>query len=180
MLYVKENPVGLDAKIQSLQNHLYTELNQKWQLQNGNVLEGYGRVYVNQDQNKRLAEAYISNNEYQNVLVAEKSKFFFLARQRKTELYALRFTTNVELCFMLDLGLIKPDILHRADEEVQSEVVDVLNGVNNVFVESIDTDPRSVFNGLTYSENDNMQPYHFFKINLKVDYFSYETCNCGC
>ena len=180
MNYTKTNPIGLDAKIQSIQNKLYTSLNTLWGLSNGNEIDAYGRAYINQKDAKLLPEAYVGRNEYENVLVAERNKFFFLSRGIKEKYDTLRFKTNVELCFIVDLGQLKPDIEHRADSEVQNDVYNELFTFDNVFVLSLDTEIRSVFNGLSFDSDDNLQPYHCFKYNLLVIYAPDEVCDCGC
>lgn len=180
MNYTKTNPIGLDAKIQAIQNHLYTRLNELWGLENGSELEGYGRVYINQKEGKQYPELYVGKREYENVLVAEKSKFFFMARQTKDKFDTLRFRTNIELCFIVDLELIKNDIEHRADVEVQTDVYNELQTIDNVFVLSLDTEQRNVFSGLAFENTDDLQPYHCFKFNLSVVYSPDEFCNCDC
>lgn len=179
MIYTKENPIGLDAKIQGIQTRLYARLIDLWGLDE-NTFDAYGRVYVKRKTNKVLPEAYIGRNEYQNVLVAEKNKFFFVARNTINAINAIQFQTTIELCFILDLSQIKSDIGHRADQEVQLDVKESFRGVDNVNIVSLVTEPNQVFSGFTFNETDNLHPYHVFKYNLNVIYFEDEVCKCKC
>lgn len=176
----KTNPIGIDAKIQSMQNVLFSQLNTKWALTGNNELDAYGRVYINSKEGKKIPEFYNNNGEYENVLVAETSKFFFLQRKIQSKQNVLQYKTTVELCFLVDLELIKTTVGHRADVEVHADVESVLTTFPNVFIESLETEIRNVFIGLDYEETDDMQPYHAFKFNLSVFYSLDETCKCGC
>ena len=135
MNYTKENPIGIDAKIQSMQNVLYSELNTKWGLSGGNSLDSYGRVYINNKDGKKIPEFYDQDKEYGNVLVAETSKFFFIQRRVQTKQNVLQYKTVVELCFLVDLELLKSTVGHRADAEVHADVESVLTTFPNVFIE---------------------------------------------
>jgi hypothetical protein len=53
MLYKKENPIGIDAKIQSLQVFLFNKLSVLWGL-NENNFDGYGRTYIKRSDRKVL------------------------------------------------------------------------------------------------------------------------------
>ncbi len=178
MNYTKTNPVGIDAKIQGMQNALYSQLNTKWGLSGTKVLDAFGRVYINSKEGKKIPEFYAQNKEYQNILVAEKSKFFFIQRRVETKQNVLQYKTIVELCFIVDLALIKSTVGHRADAEAHADVESVLTTFPNVYIESLETEIRNVFSGLDFEETDDLQPYHAFKFNLSVFYSLDETCKC--
>lgn len=178
MNYTKSNPVGIDAKIQGMQSALYSQLNEKWGLGGSKVLDAFGRVYINVKDGKKIPEFYFENKEYKNVLVAETSKFFFIQRKVQTKQNVAQYKTSIELCFLVDLELIKSTVGHRADAEVHADVESVLTTFPNVYIESLETEIRNVFSGLDYEETDDMQPYHAFKFNLSVFYSLDETCKC--
>jgi hypothetical protein len=179
MLYKKENPIGIDAKIQSLQVFLFNKLSVLWGLDENNF-DGYGRTYIKRSDRKVLPEAYIGKNEYRNVLNAEVNKFFFIARNTLNKINALQFETVIELCFIVDLAHIKEDVEHRADYEVINDVQQLINYVDNINLISVDTDPSKVFSGFTFKETDNLHPYFVFKLNINVRFLADETCQCIC
>ena len=72
MLYTKEHPKGLDVLIQKLQTKIYKSLKT-------DKIEGYGRVYLNDDNGKIVPEYYLDNGEYKEVLLNDRltASFFF-------------------------------------------------------------------------------------------------------
>ncbi len=174
----KTNPIGLDAKIQSLQTRLFSQLNTLWGLTSPNELDAYGRCYVIEKDGEKTVRFFKTPSEYQIVSVPEMNKFFFLSRaiQKKTD--TLRYETTIEAIFLLDVVSLKPDVTHRADIEVQADVELILNQIDNIFVESIETGFENVLRGIKYEQSSDMQPYHAFKFNLNVVYNMNEECDC--
>jgi hypothetical protein len=174
----KTNPIGLDAKIQSLQTRLFSYLNTLWGLQEPNDLDAYGRCYVIEQDGEKTARFFKTPNEYQIVSVPERNKFFFLSRGIQKKVDALRYETVVEAIFLLNVTQLKPDIEHRADIEVQADVELILNQIDNVWCESIETGFENVLRGIKYDQESDMQPYHAFKFNLNILYNMKDECSC--
>lgn len=167
MNHLKTNPVGKDASIQRLQYHLYENLIAKWSV----PLDGYGRCYIVSTKGVKTIEPYIGGNEYENLVVAEKNKFFFTAENEEIRTGNLTFKTSVDLYFILDVNKIYPDISHRADEEVRKDVINIIESVHGVLITRIAVNIEKVFNRYEYDYQDDMQPYHCFKIELDlIDY----------
>lgn len=167
MNYLKQNPIGKDAIIQNLQYKLYNDLLTKW----GSDLDGYGRCYVVSTNGRKTIEPYLSSNEYKNLVVAEKNKFFFTAENDDEKVGNNYYQTKVYLYFIVDVKKLKPDITHRADEEVRNDVLNLIE--SNVYfnVIKVVTNIDKVFNRYDYDYTDDMQPYHCFKIELQsVEY----------
>jgi hypothetical protein len=171
---IKTNPIGIDAKIQRLQTSLFSQLNTLWSTE----LDAYGRCYVVEENGERTVNFYKNPKEYQIISVAERNKFFFIHRSIAKKVDTLNYETNIELIFIVDVAKLKPQIMHRADVEVQADVELLLNQFDNIFVESLEVGYENVLRGIKYIQANDMQPYHVFKFNLNVRYNMNEECNC--
>jgi hypothetical protein len=172
---VKINPKGLDVTIQNIQNLLYSNLLTLWNVD----LDGYGRCYPVFNGQKKEIQFYSGSDEYRNVVVAETNKFFFTAENDIEKVGNTYYKTKIELYFIVNVKEIKPNALHRADEEVRVDVLNVLNTNTFAFVKNTVIDIDKVFNKFEYDYTDDLQPYHCFKIELNtVEYDINKTiCN---
>lgn len=170
MNYLKTSPQGIDKVIQEAQVLLYDELSTLW----GVTLEGYGRVYKKEKSGKIIPEVYIGKKEYSGTLLTtDKSKFFF-SKSSSSEHRGLGFgyLTDVNIYFILDLSKVKPTVTHRADQEAQIDVVDILEMTGLVVTSIIDTEIDDVlreFKGSSENFKDT-QPYHVFKLECELVY----------
>lgn len=166
---LKDIPVGLDAVIHKTQIILYDELSLLW----GVNLEGYPRCYVINRDGRNTIEHYISDKEYLSLIHAERNKFFFTAENdfEKKRVNNFEFETDIELYFVVNVAEIKPTILHRGDEEIRNDVLNVLQSIPDVLATSVVINVDRVFNGFEHREMYDMQPYHAFKIVLNVPKF---------
>ena len=175
MIYAKTNPIGLDALISNIQNRLYTELNALWSTD----LEAFERVYIIQDENgKKHVQRFVKKNEYETISVAEKNKFFFLHKAKAVKEDMLYYKSEIDLNFILDLKSIYPDIEHRADFEAQNDVETILTQFDNVWIQSLESGYDKSLIGISYDQENDMQPYYVFKFNLGVRYKLDDTCCC--
>ncbi len=168
MVIVKENPKGIDAIIHYLQKGVDS-------LPWGNLITVYPRCYRTYRNENDVIEHYFSNGDYENVITAEGNKCFFVQTENDEREDNIHYSTTVEMFFILDLIQIKPLISHRADSEVRTDVLNQIKktnvyGSNVVSVDSVITGISNVFNGLRYKSNDDVQPYHCFKIRLNITY----------
>lgn len=170
---VKQNPIGLDAIIHDIQTKMYGLAN-TWSVE----LNGYPRCYVLQGTDgKKTIESYLSDVDYSSSLIfAEGNKFFFLAPNDIDKQSANYYTTSIELYFVVNVVECYPDITHRADEEVRSDVLLALEKCPSVKVSRVIMNIDKVFNrynnrisqSYEYEYTDDMQPYHCFKIEMEV------------
>jgi hypothetical protein len=167
---VKINPIGIDAKLHKIQMKLYDKLTAKW----GAALEGYPRCYVLDRGGVRTIEHFVKKNQYSgNLIVAEQSKFFFIADNDHSKLDNLLYQTNVSLFFMVDVSKIYPNILHRADNEVLADVMIVLSRCSGMLIKrTIVVDFKKVFQGFRSEMEQNMQPYYCFRIDFTLSPYS--------
>jgi len=176
MIYQKTNPIGLDALIHVMQSKLYNELNTLWSIE----LEAFERCYILEKDGKKEVKRFVKSKEYETVSVAEKNKFFFLHRAKSTKKDALYYDSELELVFILDLTKIKVDIEHRADYEVQNDVENIITQFNNVWIKSLESGYDRALQGISYDQQNDMQPYHIFKFTLGVTYTMSDTINDLC
>jgi hypothetical protein len=176
MNYVKTNPVGLD----SIVNYAMLRLDYlavKWQTN----LDIYPRCYQKVTDGYRRIEWFDeSKGEYEALNVAEGNKFFFMLESDIQQVGNGYFTTTLQLFGILNLKSIHPETTHRADAEVWA---DTMNFVNQVpyfgQAERIVTGFDRVFGQYDYQQENDMQPYHCFRIDIPVKEFKLdmETCN---
>lgn len=167
MVIVKENPIGLDAVVHHLQKGIN---NLSW----GNLLTIYPRCYRAEREEGNTIEHYYANGDYEKVIFAEVNKVFFeqvgtIERENNTF-----YTTQLDVYFTVDLTQVKPDINHRADQEVQADVLFKLPSINTygaiIITDSLITGIQNVYSSLRYKENDDIQPFHCFKVRLDVKF----------
>jgi hypothetical protein len=172
---LKTKPIGLDAVIHEIQVSLY-KLKDKWNIN----LEGYPRCYIlNNGKGNKTIESYLGKEQYSGSLIfAEKNKFFFVAGEKefmfkKPDL----FTSTIEIYFFLNTKQCYPNILHKADQEVRTDVVSLLSKLPIINVINIESNSDKVFNrfnnrisqGYESEYTDTMGNYHYFKCMLELN-----------
>lgn len=165
---LKINPIGLDAIIHKAQKMLYDKLVLLW---TGVVLDGYPRCYVINRNGVKTIEHYFLNKEYRSLIHAEGNKFFFTSENDidgDTDIRAVRLSTDIDLYFIVNVPEIKPSLIHRGDEEIRNDVMDVISKIPGVYFKRLVKNIDKVFTGFQYINENDMQPYHCFKITLEV------------
>lgn len=150
MNHLKNNPAGIDKKIEQLQKPLYRSL----KLLNPKVV-GFGRVFRNQRPKGIALEVHKGNGEYEPVLDGEDSRFFFYLHndlQGDTNIIA-----KVDVICMVNLNEFYENEPERRDEEFRAVVQDQIQ--NSPF-----TLKKSVM-GTEYLER--LLPDLFKKTNLR-------------
>jgi len=167
----KTNPIGIDAVVFCVQKALQKL---KW----ADKLNIYPRCYpVIRDQLSTI-EYYTERIDYQNLVFAEENKCFFLLTGDIEKINNLKYSTELELFFTLNLPEITglPD---RRDAEVHNDVLAALRSSSMISINRLVTDIADVFNGYSYRIEDDMQPYHCFKVLLNVSSFDPNNkCSC--
>lgn len=179
MLILKDNPVGIDVAVQALQIQLHKQLVIKWGLINSDdpAYKSYGRVYRNKKDNQYIAEAYIGNKEYKEVYWDDTLTAISFFGTGSTTKFDINNKVDVHLVFFVNLAKLKPDVSHRADEEVRNEIQKLFgSGLHGFSYESMELWLENVLREYPGSRRDNrlnavdMQPVHCFRINLKLNY----------
>lgn len=179
MLFIKKELTGIDYNIQSLQKDLHTILCDAWGL-NSKDYYCYGRVYKHKDSNGYKPLAFNGKGiDYTDVFADDKCKvmsFFGVDEKQKAVDNGKGLNADIHLIFFVDLEELNIQVQHRADEECQKEVYNLLDigsygftitekmtGIENVYRE---------YNGVPKDtlEARSMHPKHCFRFNMKCTY----------
>lgn len=189
MLFVKDSPVGVDVPIQNLQSFLYEKLKVKWGISDDTSFDSYGRVYRNTIDAGIMPEVLVSSTEpatntnYKQMFFDDsvnKVVSFFDVGPVMTYAKATA-TVKAWAVFMVNVALLKPDIQHRADEEIRNDVQrlcaqshfgfsmnESVTGYRNVFSE---------FTALLGKDQETFRdshPLHCFRIGFNLIYDVFE------
>ncbi|QQO97045.1 hypothetical protein Nekkels1_43 [Cellulophaga phage Nekkels_1] len=167
---LKDNPVGIDSKINQVQKSIYPILVSKW-----GEFDLYGRVYKIVKGNKTSLEIYVGNGEYKKILFSEGNKMFFIQGDKPTFKDGF-FNNSIWIISILNIEKIK-NIIHRADEEVHNDLITSLSSVfsfNDIIgleygMNNIKRIVEDVYDYGTFKASD-IHPYHVFSVELNVQY----------
>lgn len=163
-VYAKENPVGLDKKLYKLQLKI-NEIG--W-----DNIDVYGKFYINERNEQNIAEAYVGNGEYREVLVDDRKTavFGFFVGETRTGLNMIK--TPVELVCSVNLSKIGIPT-DRNDEEVMLQVLKIVKYHTLIDNErEIKTGLSNVFSRISTEQFRfrDMQPYFNFSIGFDIVY----------
>lgn len=171
MIYIKDNPRGIDKQIQKMQNLLYERL--QW----GDI-EIYGRVYRNPSTNQNATlikpEAYVGDKEYKDVLLNDlkNATIFFVDGNYHKKIDNRYFSTELKVIVFVNLANSLPDIEHRADMEAEIQVIRLLNRFGFFKQRNIEKSVDVIFKGFDTSKIklSDMHPYHVFALQGVLEY----------
>jgi len=187
MLIAIDNPAGIDRPILNLQTEIHKQLLVKWGLtgDKANTYEAFGRIYRNKKDNQFIAEAYAGDGEYKEVYWNDELSAISWFGQSNITKLDVRYKTNVHLVFFVDLAKLKPDIQHRADEEVRNDVQRIVGrGLYGFTYESTEVWLENVLREYPGSRRENrlsavdMHPVHCFRMNFSLIYSGIDN-NCN-
>jgi len=160
----KTNPVGLDKAILRVQNRLA-----KLSWTNISI---YGRLYINDRDNQKVAEAYTTNGEYIEVFVNDKvnAVFGFVVTGSRQNFNVI--STTVKLVCSVNIKTIYGST-ERKDEEalltVLKELTGIINGSNQAKIDTRYEDVFAEFSPERFKYR-NMQPWFNFALTFDVNY----------
>lgn len=189
MLFSKNSPVGLDWYIQQLQTKLHSSLRTAWgtggELLTTTEYECYGRCYRNKKDDGYVAEVYTTGNDYKEVYWNDKLSaisFFGISDSIKTASVASS-TTDIHLVFFVNLAKLKPEITHRADEEVRMDVYNAIGKISNGFTfKGVELWIENVLKEYPGSRRNDrlkvvdMHPVHCFRFDFSLLYNQNQNC----
>jgi hypothetical protein len=172
MLYLKNDPSGIDRPISDLQERLFKLLCKKWNIGEKDY-NSFCRAYKNQKaQGGYIPEFYMGGNEYRELFFddAVSVTSFFVAGERVSFVMDM-YHSDVSLIFNVDISKLK-NSPNRADEEVRLDVVKLCKNTTDFDLVSIETGIANVFRefsaeGVKYRD---MHPLHCFRLNFKIIY----------
>jgi len=169
MIYLKENPVGVDLPIQRLQESLYTKLNDAFNCD----ITAYGRAYVNNDKGSIKPLAYLTNGEHRELLTDDTINglhFFFIENEESDVISRTCMSdTEVDIIFVIDdLTKVLGDIVHYADEEIKEQIKSF---VRNFYKIISVTKGEKALDGFDISQLNFVYPYFVFKLKVIIKEF---------
>ena len=178
---IRTSVVGIDKNIQDIQTSVYELLGNVW---SGDV-EGYGRVYKNEEGDGYLPEWYnSSNSDYEDVYYNDSKScvFCFLVSDNDATTDELVFTSNVKCVFMVDLSKIYENNSLRKDSEAQRDATQALrdSDFNSFSITQVQRGIDNVFSGYITEKvksNIDIQPLHCFSVNFNLQYYLTDKCN---
>jgi len=174
MNHLIENPKGIDAKINMIQNMIHDKIG--W-----SGIEVFGRVFKNPSKTKGdTLEAYIGKKEYKDVFTNDKNNgniFFIEDSEHKTKEGVL-FTNTISIVFMINLKRLYPELENRADLNAQEDAIRIVKKSRIVKVPIIEKDITKIFNKINIENLKlvNMQPFHVFAIEGDISYYLNSKC----
>ena len=169
MIHLKQDAVGIDNAIQSLQQYLYSKL-VSFGIAN---YESYGRVYKNGKNGKLIPERYDENREYEEVLFNDKydmTSFFAIADVTQ---FDEKPKNTVSIIFQLKLDKVFPLISHRADEEFINLIIVLLEkSPKKVNIKSIARGIDQVYKEFdkTKIKFTDMQDFNVVRFDIELNY----------
>ncbi len=177
MIYKGDNPVGIDVHVQHLQKELHEYLLEKWGIDEKQY-DCYGIAYRNNSAIGYIPEYYQGSNEYVDTLYNDQmpvTSFFGIGKS--DNIVKNDFVTDVHIVFFVNLEVIKPNITHRGDVEVRTDVFNCLN--QQLFGFELNRCVRDVSEVLAEypgKAKDNLiktldiHPNHTFRYNMTCTY----------
>lgn len=179
-LIARDTPKGIDYHINKLQSWIYTQLLTVW----GNVqYESHPRCYRNRKKDGFIAELYKGSNEYKEVYWDDKfaaMSFFGIGDSIKV---GVGHQVDVHLVFFVNLKKVKTNAAYRADNEVRTDVVNIINQSGFGFkLNSVELSLENVLREYPGSfrekrlEKVDMHPLHCFRLNFSLQYDPNKIC----
>lgn len=135
--HIKTDPVGIDIKIQNLQERFEKVTTPLWSLTDADF---FGRVYLDEDENFIVPSGFKSGREYRDVLfndTKQVTSFFYVKDEEPIGVNLYKATIGHIWQFKPDK--LKSSVTHVADEEVLQDILNVYKdepfsfAVQNIF-----------------------------------------------
>lgn len=171
--------VGIDTVIKSLQEDLYKEIDCSWK----GTIQGFGRVYRNMTSHGTFRPSwFLGDKDYTDVYYNDNYACVFCfidSENHKTE-DGFVYNADVRVVFMVDLKRILPGESDRGDMDAQYDVINILRNYSfgRYDIKGIVKGLKNVFQGFdtTNIKFSDMQPYHCFGVDLKLNYEITDKC----
>jgi len=170
--YLKNNAVGLDKKLNELQEWIYDKLvtDYSW-----SDFECYGRAYLNKnprEQEKKVFEVAVNGKDYKEITMDDKhtvTSYFYKTRLEQGEITK----ATVVLFFNINLKKLFNQSATRMDEDAVNDILNVLS-INAPGFElgEIKTGTENVYGsyGINSQDRDNMSDYMVCSVEMTITY----------
>lgn len=183
MLVSIDNPTGMDAHVYNVQKHIYSRLKTAWGIVNDTDYECYGRVYRNKKDNQFVAELYAGKGEYKDVYWDDRKAAISWFGTGSNISFDVQNTVPFHLVFFVNLSKLKPNVLHRADEQVRNDVQKLFGkSLYGFSYQNMELWLDNVLKEYPGTRRDksllavDMQPVHCFRLNLTLMYSINKNC----
>jgi len=169
MIYSKSNPVGIDIKINSIQNKLHAAF-LALPLVTGQI-DLYGRVYKLKEGLKITPVKFITEFN-KGLFTTDKTIVgYFFERTDPVNTNGM-FSTTIGNIFHVNLKAVYPSITHRADEEFTKLITDIYSREPYGFKTlSISTGIDRVYSDFNFEESiEDIPPYFSIRFDLNINY----------
>ena len=162
-VYSKTTPIGIDKKLYWIQNLIEAI---GW-----TNIGVYGKLYINEKNGKKIAEAYTGNGEYSEVFVDDRlnAVFGFIVSSPRDG--ATVYRAKVKLICSVNLTKIY-GATERSDEEAIQAVLNAIHEQIHTNNDIAIYDRDDVFSDIDASRFKfrNMQPWYNFAIEFNLNY----------
>jgi hypothetical protein len=165
-IHLKDNAIGVDAKINKYINRLNKRLNEDL----GWDVDIYGKLYREHDGSKYYPHAFVGDKDYQEVFVNDKVNGevgFYLGKTREVN---KNIIVDCDVIFSLDLDKIDNGSLQREDERATTLALYAVELCEDVTL--IKTDFREVYADFDTSNiaRGSMQPFLNVSFSIEINY----------
>ena len=153
--------IGIDAKIERVRTLFEQELFLDYSY------NSYGRAFINERDGKKIPERYVSDNEYQEVLLNDRvacTSFFSVENDYTVDRNLLSGTVNIY--FSCNLSTVYPSVSERAVEYLHRDVSAILK--RESFELTGITSGADAFSDFDFS--DNMQPFYLVRFKTETSW----------
>lgn len=166
MIYLKDNPVGIDIQIQRIQQRLYDKLSSSLNCE----IHAYGRAYKTNNKGSIKPEVY-KEGRYNELLTNSQIKglhFFFIEDNESSVLTRTCMSSNtIDLIVIVDdLSKVRNDVQHYPDEEIKEEVKSY---IKSYFEITSVVKNEDALDGFDISKLNFIYPYFVFRITGTIN-----------
>lgn len=168
MNYTYNNTKGIDVEIQQIQTFLFENL--CW-----GEINAFGRVFKNRVKSGKglVAEAYIGNGEYIDVLTNDKvnALFFFVDKDEHDSKEGFLFKTKINIVVIANIRKIFNNSNYREDNQCEDSIISLLQK-QGIQILKIKKGLKASLNEFNYDNISlsNMEPYHCFSLEFEMSY----------
>jgi len=175
---LKTDPVGLDVFLNSMQISLFNFLTTDDIKVPWTKYESFHRAYKNPKNGLMIPEIYTADGEYKDILFNDEFNVtsFFLADDTRTDDLEI-ITQRISIIFQGKLDKLYPLIDHRADEEMNFDILNAVKAFPPMRDKDITmvTGIRNVYAELNLNnlvDFDDMSKFHVVKVDVDATYYS--------
>lgn len=156
---------GVDIQIERLRGYMAAKLF------TSNSCDWFGRVFRNQRNDETIPERYVSGIDYQSVLLNDNKDLTCFFDVQPSEDYDNGFTSDVWICFSVNLAKLYPTVTtERATEYLHEDLIKTIKRIGGWEVTGLVRGLPAFSEYSRVKPEHDKQPYYLMRINTKVKY----------